>query len=337
MEVAQTGSMESSQTHNTSNFELKWAQVNAPKNRAAKTTPKVAQRPSGLASEPGLSRKHKKLLKKKEKRRAKRESQTQSLTSPPKTQTDRQTEKPGPSTTKAIFRKTVLETKATGQSEKESGQDKGKTKRARLDETLSPRGEPKKPRLTPAQDTRSPTYAEATSADKPKAKLVITSATGYITKETAVIVEKHLDDAFIATARRQIMTVEGPIFMRRPTSYDGSLRLYCENQEAVEWTVGVCSELDLPGVGKLTVTDAKDIPKMVRCGIRLPHEHDGDQVLIGMCLRLGNPWAQVERWRVHTIIPQDKATFVVRSVCHKAEFQPRHKQPQQRYCISLHA
>ncbi|VVC92392.1 unnamed protein product, partial [Leptidea sinapis] len=206
---------------------------------------------------------------------------------------------------------TVLETKATGQSEKESGQDKGKTKRARLDETLSPRGKPKKTRLTPAQDTRSTTYAGAASADKPKAELVITSATGYITKETAAIVEKHLDDAFIATARKQIMTVEGPIFMRRPTYYDGSLRLYSEDQEAVEWTVGVCSELDLPGVGKLTVIDAKDIPKMVRCGICLPHEHDGDQVLIGVCLRLGNPWAQVERWRVHTIIPQGKATFVV--------------------------
>ncbi|VVC90055.1 unnamed protein product [Leptidea sinapis] len=209
MEVAQTGSMEPSQTHNISNFKLKWAQVNAPKNRAATTTPKVAQRPSGLASEPGLSRKHKE----KEKRRAKRESQTQSLTSPPKTQTDRRTETPGPSTTKAIFRKTVLETTATGQSEKKSGQDKGKTKRARLDETLSPQGEPKKPRLTPAQDTRSTTYAEAASADKPKAELVITSATGC--KPQASVKRNEIQVMQELTRMRRLKSEDAETFGKR--------------------------------------------------------------------------------------------------------------------------
>ncbi|KAJ0171079.1 hypothetical protein K1T71_013278 [Dendrolimus kikuchii] len=320
-EVARTGPLEplqgtkGSATTGPSILQLKWGQANTPVHGAAKPTVKAGKQPSGPAcDDPRPTRKHKRMLKKKEKRRAKRaEAKSAKQSPPPHLQTDKQTEAPAPT---KVLPSTSKEQGPSrpGPKTQGTGQAKPNTKRARLDETVSPRGESKKPKLSPAMVPKPISYAEAASKDVPKAELVITSSTSFISQATAAEIEKLLTERIITSAKTQAPTSEAPRFMRRPTYVDGSLRLYCDNEAAVEWTKETCAALELPEVGKLVVTDVKNIPKLVRCGILLPHEHDGDKVLIGTMLQWGNPWAQVERWRVHAILPQTRATFVVVSI-----------------------
>ncbi|KAJ0172084.1 hypothetical protein K1T71_012057 [Dendrolimus kikuchii] len=244
-EVARTGPLvplqgnKGSATTGPSILELKWGQANTPVHWAEKPTGKAGKVPSGPAcDDPQLTRKHKRMLQKNEKRRVKRAEAKSAKLHPP----------PPPLTD------------TNGQRHRPQ-----------------PRGVSKKPKLSPALVPKPTTYVEAASMDVSKAELIITSSTGFISQATATETELLIEN-IITSAKTPTPTSEAPRFMRRLTYVDGSLPLYCDNEAAVEWTKETCAVLELPEVGKLVDTDVKNIPKMVRCGILLPHEHDGDKM-----------------------------------------------------------
>ncbi|XP_045454909.1 translation initiation factor IF-2-like [Melitaea cinxia] len=100
-------------------------------------------------------------------------------------------------------------------------------KRARLDESQSPRGGPKKPRL--ADGTHVP-YSAAVQSDL---LVAVTTVTGeHLTAQTAyevqvLLQERLLKDLIEATDDEPVK----PVFQGKPIYADGALKLWCENHE----------------------------------------------------------------------------------------------------------
>lgn len=187
-------------------------------------------------------------------------------------------------------------------------------KRARLDDTISPRGEQKKQRVhAPTQQSKD-SYAKAARSDL---DIAITSdKLGQITADVAEnllleIQQKILEEAKAAT------TQIAPEFRGKPVHSEGALKLWCENKGTVEWIKRVISTMSPLLTGEnLVVKRQDDIPKRVRCGIMIPDKPGfwKNTRDIAFTLSFQNAWAGVDRWLLQKADRQAEGWFLILTV-----------------------
>ncbi|XP_026313906.1 uncharacterized protein LOC113225719 [Hyposmocoma kahamanoa] len=182
-------------------------------------------------------------------------------------------------------------------------------KRARLDETISPRGEHKRQKVErPAQQR---TYAEAT---RPELMAVITSAkTGYIRSPDADMVQVALCQRLTQGAEECSEEDVGPQFRGKPVYSDGSLKLWCQDTATFQWLEDAISTIRLPSGEPLSLKNGVEAPRRVVCGLLIPG-HWEDARRIGRILKWQNPWAEAHRWVVHRLQQHSGNSFVVVSL-----------------------
>lgn len=179
-------------------------------------------------------------------------------------------------------------------------------KRARLDDTQSPRGDPKKPKLV--DGTQVP-YAEAVRSDLLVAVTTVTGEplTAQAAEEIQVLLqERLLKDAIDATNDEPV----NPVFQGKPTYANGALKLWCEDHDTVAYLTRIVSEFTLSTGTRLMVKRQCDLVRLVRCGVLLPGKQP-DIWIVGRALRFQNKWARVDSWILHKVDRQDGNTFLI--------------------------
>lgn len=183
-------------------------------------------------------------------------------------------------------------------------------KRARMNETVSPRGEHKKLRLEHSRPQPA-SFADAAGADLVVA--ITTETTGHLSPPSAELIQKALLQRIIAQAMEPATTGEaGPSFRGKPIVADGVLKVWCEDQRTLAWLKEAVSNIQPPTKEKLVVKRQIDIQKRVCCGLLVPGTWESASV-IGRTLRYQNPWAKVDQWLFHNLVERTD-TFVVVSV-----------------------
>ncbi|XP_063381899.1 uncharacterized protein LOC134677241 [Cydia fagiglandana] len=198
-------------------------------------------------------------------------------------------------------------------AKKESNQGaRSSAKRARLDETISPRGEPKRQKTGPPGETPHADYAEAAKADLLVA--VTTATSGHLTSQQSDEVQRQLLALLSQEARQPTSSLPaGPLFRGKPVWANGSLRLWCENQATLAWLKRSVATITLDEGEKVVVKRQSEVPKRVRCGILFPGVWE-DFGEVGRALRYQNPWAEIDRWLLNRREVQGTETFAVVSV-----------------------
>ncbi|XP_026323137.1 uncharacterized protein LOC113232584 [Hyposmocoma kahamanoa] len=179
-------------------------------------------------------------------------------------------------------------------------------KRARLDETLSPRGELKRQKVErPAQ---SRTYAEATA---PELLAVITSVKiGYRRSPDSDIIQEALCERLSQGAEECSEEDVSPQFRGKPFYSDGSLKLWCQDKAIFQWLEDAISTIRLPTGEPMSLKDGVEAPRRV-CGLLIPGQWE-EARRIGHMLTWQNKWAEVHRWFVHRLQQRQGNNFVVR-------------------------
>lgn len=188
--------------------------------------------------------------------------------------------------------------------------ERAAAKRARVEETMSPRVEPKKrclearPRVTYAQTVRSDQYVAVTD-----------DVTGYISQEMSNRILDGIDDSLIREAV-ETPGKENPKFGGKPMYEDGHLKLFVEDQYSLTWLQECLAGLATPSNVKLVVKRQSEMVRRIRCGVLIPNDRDKWKTAeeIGRVLHYMNKWAQVERWRVMWADKQRDSWFLVLSV-----------------------
>ncbi|CAK1587094.1 unnamed protein product [Parnassius mnemosyne] len=194
----------------------------------------------------------------------------------------------------------------------------GKKERAAkrmLEESTSPRGEHKKVRLEQQPKTARTSYASAAKADLGVA--LTCARSGHITKEVA-------DDILVAIQRKMISEAwssqdpdaSGPVFRGKPVYTEGVLKLWCDDQKALDWLKGNIATLDLKSSTLLTIKKQSEIPQRVKCGILIPDAQGAwkDSRDIGRVLAYQNRWVNIRDWLLLKADKQTDGWFLVVSV-----------------------
>lgn len=198
---------------------------------------------------------------------------------------------------------------------KGKGGAKSNAKRARLDETMSPKVEPKRQKTAPASTPPAKTYASAAAAPV-DTRFAITSRNGYISRAASVEIDERIKEAIRQAALRAEHPTEGISFSGKPVYMDGCLRMSCTNAATLQWVKQAVRGMHVTDGEELVVLPAVDIPRRVQCGLVLPEVWKHDHSLLGKCLQLANPDLKPERWLLNGIFPQPNkgATFIVVSI-----------------------
>lgn len=189
-------------------------------------------------------------------------------------------------------------------------------KRARLDDSTSPRGEHKKRRLEGA--CRSGVqYSEAVSSDLNIA----------VTDECSTGITKDLAKEILCDINKRVLTealnmalgggIGGrPGFRGKPTYVDGHLMLQAMDAFTVDWVRRGISELATPSNVKLVVKRQSEVPGRIRCGIFIPDDTEfwRSESDMGRVLHYQNGWAGVSRWLLTGSEKQPKGWFLTLSV-----------------------
>lgn len=200
-----------------------------------------------------------------------------------------------------------------GLKQQPGGKDQAMAKRA-LNETLSPRGEHKRPRLDQSCRVAQRSYAQAANA----------SLNVAITCERTGIIGKDVSDKVLAAIQKRIVVEAcsptpdspGPAFNSKPQFTGGVLKLWCNNDHTLGWLKKTISDWSLSTNTTLVVRSQTEIQKRVRAGIVIPDEHGvyEDTTNIGRALGYQNPWVDVKRWILVRSDKQNAAWFVVLGV-----------------------
>ncbi|XP_063533474.1 uncharacterized protein LOC134743759 [Cydia strobilella] len=182
----------------------------------------------------------------------------------------------------------------------------GKAKRARLDETISPRGDHKKQR-TDASGNKEPPSSYAAAAATDLTVAITNDRTGRLTQQDAADVEKKIGDAiFQAAIETDLDTVaEAPAFSGRPSLVDGYLKLWCQDANTKAWLMKWLESATLQNGDRLVGKREDEMVRNTRCGILIPSLED-NLTKVGRVLNFQNPWAMVRKWTLHQAIPLKK-------------------------------
>lgn len=222
-----------------------------------------------------------------------------------RSQAEAGTSRPGPSQPAA----SSAEGQAT-KTQRPVRKDQAAAKRA-LNETSSPRGERKRPRLDKSKRDANRSYAQAASSDLDVA--VTCGRTGLISKEVSNLVLAAIQDKIIAEASSPIQGSPAPTFRARPLFSGGVLRLWCGNDHTLAWLRNTITELPPPTNTSLVIRRQAEIQRRVRCGILIPDEQGrfAEPSNIGRALCYQNAWVDVKGWVLLGAHKQADAWFVV--------------------------
>lgn len=186
------------------------------------------------------------------------------------------------------------------------------TKRARLDETISPRGESKKRKTGPPGETPRIDYAEAVKADL---LVAVTTATAeHLSPQQSEEVQHQMQRLLVKEAMQPGSSQsEGPQFRGKPVLTNGSLKLWCEDKATLEWLKRSVATITLSDGQGLVVKRPSELPRRVRIGILLPGIHENPQE-VAHTLRYQNKWADIDRWLLHKFDKQATETFATLSI-----------------------
>ncbi|KAL4713095.1 hypothetical protein ACJJTC_004481 [Scirpophaga incertulas] len=190
---------------------------------------------------------------------------------------------------------------------------KAKAKRARLDETLSPRGNSKKPKLSQSAASNLSSYASVTKKVNDIKVAITTADTRFINRETAEEIKTFLIGKLRELVLRGEFSETAPGFGGRPTYVDGNLQLLCADVYTVSWLKEKIAEFSTTHSRNLAVFNPEDLKKRILCGLLLPLVFEEEQSMLGGYIRLSNPWAKAENWVLHSLQKQPKynKTFVM--------------------------
>lgn len=216
------------------------------------------------------------------------------------------TSRPGPSQPTASSE----EGPATTTTQRSVRKDQAAAKRA-LNETSSPRGERKRPRLDKSKRVANRSYAQAISSDLDVA--VTCGRTGLISKEVSNLVLATLQQKIIAEASSPTQGSPAPTFRARPVFSGGVLRLWCGNDHTLAWLRSTISGLPPSTSTPLVIRRQADIQRRVRCGILIPDEQGtfAEPSNIGRALCYQNSWIGIKGWVLLGANKQADAWFVV--------------------------
>ncbi|XP_061726241.1 uncharacterized protein LOC133531861 [Cydia pomonella] len=188
----------------------------------------------------------------------------------------------------------------------------GKAKRARLDETISPRGDHKKQRTDATSGNREPPSSYAAAAASDLTVAITNNRTGRLTQQDAAEVEKKIGDAiFQAAIETDLDTAaEAPAFSGRPSFVDGYLKLWCQDANTKAWLMKWLESATLQNGDQLVGKREDEMVRNTRCGILIPSLED-NLTKIGRVLNFQNPWAMVRKWKLHQAIPLKKKAFYI--------------------------
>lgn len=167
------------------------------------------------------------------------------------------------------------------------------SKRQRLDDTVSPRGEYKKVRL----DTGRPAPASYADIVQNKLCVAITRADDQpIIEEQANRIKKFLSTMILAATRDPSADFY-PSFRGKPIIAEGVLKLWCEDERSRRWLCETISGLPAETCPKLVVKSQSDLTRRVRAALWLP-ECDNTLEDTKWVLHCQNQWANVQSWSV---------------------------------------
>lgn len=143
---------------------------------------------------------------------------------------------------------------------------------------------------------------------------------GHITAQQHRDIRRQLTARIFRDAREPIIE---PVFDHNPEYANGVMKLWCSNDFALDWLERSVADITLETGAELVVRRLSDLPRvvtwynesvrMVSCGILLDDVHE-DLTFIRQILAFQNPWAQLDRWVLHTTEIRAGASLVFVSI-----------------------
>ncbi|XP_026744727.1 uncharacterized protein LOC113506067 [Trichoplusia ni] len=150
-------------------------------------------------------------------------------------------------------------------------------KRARPDDSLTPREKDKRAKFNRSSiGPGAVNYADALRSND------LCVAVRYdphraITEEQYQLIQEKIMEEYDATVFSSDPTVRTPAFRGRTFLSDGVIKMWCEDEFALDWLRRTASRMSSPLPGtKLVVCRQKDIPQRIRGAIYVPDFTDGD-------------------------------------------------------------
>lgn len=178
----------------------------------------------------------------------------------------------------------------------------------RPDDTLSPQAGPKKVRTGPTPPRKAPSYSEVAKSD-----LLVAITTEYshqLAQPDAELVMLALQKA--------ILKIDGsgqnisPGFKGKPIIIDGVLKLWCDDEPTLVWLRETIKDINIPSGEKLILIRQCDI-RFITCGLHVPGSWPNASD-IAVMLRIQNPWARVDRWKLLAVEEAPAGTFCILNV-----------------------
>ncbi|CAH2097629.1 unnamed protein product [Euphydryas editha] len=185
-------------------------------------------------------------------------------------------------------------------------------KRDRPDDSFTPQGNGK--RRKPTNTTGPIKYADAL---KMKEYCVAIMMEPYhdLTKEQAEAIEKQLQrvmDEEIFSPSTSVTPVVAPSFRGKAFHSEGTLKMWCEDDFALQWLQRNVVKVTSPRAGtRLVVRKQSEIPKRVKAGLLIPQvEPEDDLDRIRLRITCQNPKYRVSNWALYSAVPTEDKTAI---------------------------
>ncbi|XP_075974068.1 uncharacterized protein LOC142975223 [Anticarsia gemmatalis] len=182
--------------------------------------------------------------------------------------------------------------------------ERASSKRSRLDDTQSPRGEAKRAK-TDAKPKRAMSYADANKSHLRVA--IITVPPRDLSQSQADQLREAIDDSILqAVLAPPSPSVHAPSFRGRPFLLDGALAMWCEDTNALDWLGKEIGNIASPVPGTtLTVIKQSEMKKKLKAGL-LIHTRITEAATLQRVLCAQNPWYKVDSWQCYDMTVDDK-------------------------------
>lgn len=182
--------------------------------------------------------------------------------------------------------------------------ERASSKRARLDETQSPRGEAKRAK-TDARTRRTVSYADASQSHLKVA--VVTVPPRDLSADQADQLREAIDECIEqAILAPPTPSAQAPSFRGRPFLLDGALAMWCEDLNALSWLEKAVKALTSPIPGtSLDVIKQTEMKKKLKAGL-LIHTSITEAAKLHKFLCAQNPWYKVDSWQCYDMTVDDK-------------------------------
>lgn len=170
------------------------------------------------------------------------------------------------------------------------------SKRTRMDDTVSPRGDRKKQKLDNTRRAPGISYADMVQSNLCVAVARVDSQ--QLTEEQATLVKRYLEKCILEDIKNPAKDFS-PRFMGKPIIAEGVLKLWCEDEPSLKWLSEVTAKLPKATCPELNIIRQSDLVKKVRAALFIP---DCTNTLEDTSLVLAeqNKWAHLNTWTVYS-------------------------------------